>query len=150
VTAAYQERGHGPSPFGTEELARLVHLDPRPWSRAFNEPSRLLADLEFAKDRPARLELDAGADHQSLGSGLQLSLMIPVEPDAAIAQRLNAREAREPDAHQLGAWCVDDTRGLCFSAFVPSAAYLPNLLHALIYHQSARNDWARDELFGGT
>ena len=56
---------------------------------------------------PARLELDASEKHPSLGSGLQMRLLLPVEPDEAIAQKLNANECLEPDAHQLGAWCVD-------------------------------------------
>ena len=147
VIEVYQQRGQGPSPVTTEELATLVHLEPRPWSLAANEPNRLVADLDFAAEQPARLELDASVVHPALGSGLQLRLLIPVEPDAAIAQRLNANEAVQPDAHQLGAWCVDDERGLGFAAFVPSAAFMPELLHALVYHTAGRNEWAREVLF---
>ena len=109
--------------------------------------SRLDADLEFAEDAPARLEVDAGARHASLGSGLQVRLILPVEPDDAIAQKLNAADALEPDAHQLGAWCIDDERGLMFTGFVPAAAYMPGLSRALVYHLSARNEWARALLF---
>jgi hypothetical protein len=147
VVEVYQQRGQDPSPIGTEDLATLVHLEPRPWLLAMNEPRRLLADLDFAAGRPARLELDAGATHPALGSGLQVSLAIPVEPDAAIAQRLNANEATQPDAHQLGAWCVDPDRGLAFVTFVPSAACIPQLPRALVYHAAGRNEWARDLLF---
>ena len=96
---------------------------------------------------PARLELDASEKHASLGSGLQMRLLLPVEPDAAIAQKLNANECVEPDAHQLGAWCVDVERGLLFSGFVPAAAYTPGLSRALVYHLSAKNEWARAVLF---
>lgn len=147
VVEVYQQRGENPPPVGTEELAELVHLEPRPWLLAVNEPERLLADLDFATDQPARLELDAGVTHPALGSGLQLRLAVPVEPDPAIAQRLNANEAAQPDAHQLGAWCVDPERGLSFVAFVPSAACVPNLPRALIYHAAGRNEWARELLF---
>jgi hypothetical protein len=143
----YQQRGAGESPFGVDELAELVHLEPRPWMMAANEPQRLDADLEFATDVHARLELDASERHASLGSGLQMRLLLPVEPDQAIAQKLNASECLEPDAHQLGAWCVDPERGLMFTGFVPAAAYAPGLSRALVYHLSAKNEWARALLF---
>ena len=147
ILEVYQQRGTGESPFDTDEIAQLVHLDPRPWTMAANQEHRLDADLEFATDVHARLELDASERHPSLGSGLQMRLLLPVEPDDAIAQRLNASECLEPDAHQLGAWCVDREHGLMFTGFVPAAAYGPGLARALIYHLSAKNDWARALLF---
>jgi hypothetical protein len=147
VLSVYQERGQAPSPVTTEELARLVHLEPRPWLLAVNEPDRLVADLDFAAGQPARLEVDRSVTHPALGSGVRLRLAIPVEPDAAIAQRLNANEAAQPDAHQLGAWCLDPERGLAFVSFVPAAAYVPDVLQALIYHAAGRNEWARELLF---
>lgn len=143
----YQERGDGESPFTPEEIAELVHLEPRPWALASTELMRLTAQLEFAPDLPALLELDASARHASLGTGLQVRLMLPVEPDEAIAQKLNANECVEPDAHQLGAWCVDVQRGLLFTGFIPAAAYTPGLSRALVYHLSAKNEWARALLF---
>jgi hypothetical protein len=147
IVEVYQQRGEGESPFSTDEIAELVHLEPRPWMMAANEPQRLLADLEFAADLPARLELDASERHPSLGSGLQMRLSLPVEPDDAIAQKLNANECLEPDAHQLGAWCIDRERALLFTGFVPAAAYTPGLSRALAYHLSAKNEWARALLF---
>ena len=147
IIEVYQQRGEGESPFSTDEIAELVHLEPRPWVMAANEPQQLLADLEFATDMHARLELDASERHPSLGSGLGLRLALPVEPDDAIAQKLNANETLEPDAHQLGAWCVDPERGLMFTGFVPAAAYAPGLSRALAYHLSAKNEWARSILF---
>ena len=147
VIEVYQQRGEGQSPFGSDEIAELVQLEPRPWIMAANEPLKLHADLDFATDMPARLELDAEERHPSLGSGLQMRLMLPVDPDDAIAQKLNANERLEPDAHQLGAWCVDPERGLMFTGFVPAAAYAPGLSRALAYHLSARNDWSRALLF---
>lgn len=150
VVDIYRQRGQDPSPFTTEALASLVHLDPRPWVMASSETSRLVADLAFADDRPSRLELDAAERHPALGAGLQLRLILPVEPDAAVAQRLNANDARLPDAHQIGAWCVDPDRGLLFGAFIPSGAYAPELLRALIYHAAGRNEWAREILFPAT
>ena len=147
IVEIYQQRGEGESPFSIDEIASLVHLEPRPWILAANDLSRLDADLEFAEDAPARLEVDAGARHASLGSGLQTRLILPVEPDEAIAQKLNAAECLEPDAHQLGAWCIDEERGLMFTGFAPAAAYMPGLSRALVYHLSARNEWARALLF---
>lgn len=147
VVEVYRERGQGPSPITTEELAQLVHLEPRPWLLAVNEPTCLLADLDFAAGQPARLELDASVVHPALGSGLQVRLSLPVESEAAIAQRLNANEAWQPDAHQLGAWCIDPERGLAFVGFIPAAAYVPELARALIYHAAGRNEWARERLF---
>lgn len=143
----YQQRGGGESPFSPDEIAELVHLEPRPWVMAANELHRLDADLEFAEGSPARLEVDASERHPSLGSGLQMRLLVPVEPDEMVAQRLNASECLEPDAHQLGAWCVDDERGLMFTGFVPAAAHTPGLSRALVYHLSAKNEWARALLF---
>jgi hypothetical protein len=143
----YQQRGDGASPFDDEEIAQLVHLEPRPWTMAANAPHRLEADLEFATALPARLQLDASEKHASLGSGLQMRLILPLESDEMIAQKLNANECLEPDAHQLGAWCVDEDRGLLFTGFVPAAAYTPGLARALVYHLSAKCDWARALLF---
>jgi len=148
IVDVYRQRGDGESPFNEDEIAQLVHLEPRPWIMAANEPQKLHADLEFAEDGVhARLELDASERHDALGSGLQMRLMVPVEPDEAIAQKLNANECLEPDAHQLGAWCVDPERGLMFTGFVPAAAYTPGLSRALAYHLSAKNEWARAILF---
>ncbi len=147
IAEVYQQRGQADSPFTSEEIAQLVHLDPRPWILAANDLHRVDAELEFAPNLPARIELDANERHPALGSGLQMRLMLPVEPDAMVAQRLNANERVEPDAHQLGAWCVDEERGLMFTGFVPAAAYVPGLSRALAYHLSARNEWARALLF---
>jgi len=147
VIDVYQQRGQQPSPVTMEELAQLVQLEPRPWLLAMNEPDRLIADFDFATNQPARLEVDRGVVHPGIGSGLELRLAIPVEPDAAIAQRLNASEAAQPDAHQLGAWCLDPERGLAFVSFIPSTACLPNLVRALVYHAAGRNEWARELLF---
>jgi hypothetical protein len=147
ILEIYQQRGEGESPFSIDEIAELVHLEPRPWVMASNELHRLDADLDFADGMPARLELDGSTPHPSLGSGLQMRLLLPIEPDEMIAQRLNASECLEPDAHQLGAWCLDEDRGLIFTTFVPAAAYTPGLARALVYHLSAKNDWARALLF---
>lgn len=146
VMGIYQERGQEPSPFAPDELAALVHLDPRPWTVASNAPHRFDAELAFAPGARARIEFDAGPSHPSLGTGLQMRLRLPVEPDAAIAQQLNAAERLAPDAHQLGAWCVDDDLGLLFTGFLPSAAHLPGLSRAMAYHMAARCDWARSLL----
>ena len=147
ILEIYQQRGAGDSPFEPEELAQLVHVDPRPWIQASNDVHSVDAELEFATDTPARLELDAEMRHPSLGSGLLMRLKLPVEPDAMVAQRLNANERLEPDAHQLGAWCVDDEHGLMFTGFIPAAAWAPELSRALVYHLSAKNEWARALLF---
>jgi hypothetical protein len=147
VIEIYQQRGEGESPFSEDEIAELVHLEPRPWVLAANELHTLNADLDFADEMPARLEFDAAVRHPALGSGLQTRLLLPVEPDDVIAQKLNANELLEPDAHQLGAWCVDEERGLMFTGFVPAAAFVPGLSRALVYHLSAKNDWARALLF---
>jgi hypothetical protein len=147
VVEIYQQRGQDDSPFDADELADLVHLDPRPWQSAANELHRFDADLPFTADTTSRLEFDNAARHPSLGSGVQIRLLLPIEPDAAIAQKLNANERLEPDAHQLGAWCVDPNDGLLFAAFIPSAAHVKSLSRALAYHMAARNDWAKALLF---
>ncbi len=147
ILEIYQQRGEADSPFTPEELAQLVQVEPRPWLMAANGVSRIDADLEFAGDVHARLELDTETKHPSLGSGLLMRLKLPVDPDPMVAQRLNANECLEPDAHQLGAWCVDDEHGLMFTGFIPAAAWVPELSRALVYHLSAKNEWARALLF---
>lgn len=148
ILEIYQQRGEADSPFTPEELAQLVHVEPRPWLLAANDTHRIDANLDFAAgDVHARMELDAEAKHPSLGSGLLMRLKLPVEPDPAVAQRLNANECLEPDSHQLGAWCVDDEHGLMFTGFIPAAAWVPELSRALVYHLSAKNEWARALLF---
>ena len=148
ILDTYQQRGEADSPFTPEELAQLVHIEPRPWLMAANGLHRIDADLEFAAgDVHARLELNAETKHPSLGSGLLMRLKLPVEPDPVVAQRLNANECLEPDAHQLGGWCVDDEHGLMFTGFIPAAAWVPELSRALVYHLSAKNEWARALLF---
>ncbi len=148
ILDTYQQRGEADSPFTPEELAQLVHLEPRPWLMAANGLHRIDADLEFAAGNVhARLELNAETKHPSLGSGLLMRLKLPVEPDPVVAQRLNTNECLEPDAHQLGAWCVDDEHGLMFTGFIPAAAWVPELSRALVYHLSAKNEWARALLF---
>ena len=105
IVEIYQQRGEGESPFNDDEIAELVHLEPRPWLMAANQPQRLDADLAFAIGAHARLELDASERHAALGSGLM------------------------------------------FTGFVPAAAYTPGLSRALVYHLSAKNEWARALLF---
>ena len=147
ILETYQQRGEADSPFTPEELAQLVQVEPRPWLMAANDVHRIDADLEFAGDLHARLELDTETRHPALGSGLLMRLKLPVDPDPMVAQRLNATECLEPDAHQLGAWCVDDEHGLMFTGFIPAAAWVPELSRAMVYHLSAKNEWARALLF---
>ena len=106
----------------------------------------LLGDKEVPADAYYGVQTARGLENFDI-SGVQLRLALPVEEDAAIAQRLNANEAVQPDAHQLGAWCLDPERGLSFVSFIPSAVYMPDLLRALVYHAAGRNEWARALLF---
>ena len=41
ILEIYQQRGEGESPFTADEIAELVHLEPRPWTMAANELQRL-------------------------------------------------------------------------------------------------------------
>jgi hypothetical protein len=61
-------------------------------------------------------------------------------------RKLNANECVEPDAHQLGAWCVDPERGLMFSGFVPPRPH-SRPFAGPGYHLSAKKEWARALLF---
>jgi hypothetical protein len=91
--------------------------------------------------------MDTETRHPALGSGLQVRLVLPVRPDVETVQRLNAYEVLEPDAHQLGGWCLDEGLGVTFVMFLPSAAHTANLTTAIAWHMAARNDWARALLF---
>ncbi|MGE0041590.1 MAG: hypothetical protein AB7H88_06615 [Vicinamibacterales bacterium] len=148
VLAIYEERGEGASAFTTRELAELVRLEPRPWVTASNSRAGLTAELDFRPGAPrATLALDASFAHPGLGSGLLVRLGIPVEPDPTIVQKLNAAERVQADGHQLGGWALDEERAVVCSLFVPSAAHVPNLTRALVYHMAARNQWAAELLF---
>lgn len=142
VMEVYREHGERASPFGGDELAQLVHIEPRPWTGASSDVDTLLAELPFGADAVARLELDATSPHPALGSGLEMRLFIPASSSERLVDRLNRAELVDPDAHQTGAWALDAARGILFVTFVPTAAYLPNLSRALVYHMAARCQWA--------
>jgi hypothetical protein len=146
VADIYASRGEGGSPFGTDELAALVHVEPRPWTSASNEAHSLRAELPFDGGEPARLHLDAAFRHTSLGSGLRLTLTQPLAATSARIQALNAAECDAPDAHQLGGWCASEQDRVMFASFIPAAAYVPNLARALVYHAATRNGWAHEVL----
>ena len=147
VVSLYEDRGSGPSPFDADEIAQLVHLSPRPWLLASNSPEGLQAEFAFGPTDKSKLEMDTETRHPALGSGLQIRLVLPVRPDVETVQRLNAYELLEPDAHQLGGWCLDEGLGVTFVMFLPAAAHTAKLTTALAWHMAARNDWARALLF---
>ena len=147
VATLYEDRGSGDSPFAAGEMADLVHLAPRPWLLASNSPTGLQAEFAFGATEKSRLEMDSETRHPALGSGLQVRLVLPVRPDVETVQRLNAYEVLEPDAHQLGGWCLDEGLGVTFVMFLPAAAHTANLTTSLAWHMAARNDWARALLF---
>lgn len=146
VTSVYQQRGEHGSPWSADELASLVPLEPRPWSRASSEADHFEATLPWHTGRESRLELDTRIVHPALGSGLQLRLRLPVDAEPSVVHDLNTADITEPDAHQLGAWGLDDEAGVVFTSFMPAAAFVPNLTRSLVYHLAARNDWARELL----
>lgn len=147
VASLYEDRGAGPSPFTTDDMAALVHLDPRPWLLASNTATGLQAEFAFGATAKSKLEMDTEARHPALGSGLQVRLVLPVRPDVALVQQLNANEVLEPDAHQLGGWCLDEDLGVMFAMFLPAAAHTAKLTTSIAWHMAARNDWARALLF---
>jgi hypothetical protein len=144
VVGLYQERGEAAAPWSAKEFATLLQLDPRPWLMASSHAAGLEATLPFGPDPrvTSQLELDASYRHPALGSGLHVRLVVPRPAAAATVQRLNAAETEGPDAHQLGAWGVDEEARLRYAAFIPSAAYAPHLTPSFVYHMVARNDWA--------
>ena len=148
VASVYQERGEASSPWSIKEFATLLQLDPRPWLMASSHATGLEATLPFGPDPrvTSQLELDAAYQHPALGSGLHVRLVVPRQPSAATVQRLNAAEVVGPDAHQIGAWGIDDDDRLRYAAFLPSAAYAPHLTPSFVYHMVARNDWAHARL----
>lgn len=144
VASVYQERGASASPWTAAEMVRMLELEPRPWLLASSHATGLEATLPFGSDPriTAQLSCDAAWAHPALGSGLQVRLVLPGRHGAATVQRLNAAEVEAPDAHQIGAWGLDDEGRLRYAVFVPSGAYAPHLTPALLYHMVARNDWA--------
>ncbi|MCA1586144.1 MAG: hypothetical protein LC791_15700 [Acidobacteria bacterium] len=146
VISLYRQRGEHGSPWSADEIAGLVHLDPRPWLRASSEERRVEAVLPWDGRQGAHLQIDGAFLHPALGSGLLIRLQVPAEPRPDVVQRLNVAELAEPDAHQLGAWALEEDLGVLFSTFVPAGAYAPNLARSLVYHAAARSDWARATL----
>lgn len=142
VPTVYASRGDATSPFTPAELAELVRTEPRPWIKVSNRDRWLDADLPFDGGEPSRLELNAAFRHPALGSGLRLALTLPVPATPSRVQGLNAGETHQPDAHQLGGWCASEKDRLLFVSFIPSAAHLPNMARALMYHMATRNGWA--------
>ena len=107
ILEIYQQRGDGESPFDADEIAELVHLEPRPWVMAANELHRLDADLEFAEGLPARLELDASERHASLGSGLANATAVARRArrdDGAAAERAMNASSPMRTSSARGAW----------------------------------------------
>jgi hypothetical protein len=73
ILEVYQQRGDGDSPFNEDEIAELVHLDPRPWTMAANEPHRCCRS--GIRDGPAGApRTGRRRKAPSLGSGLQMRL----------------------------------------------------------------------------
>jgi len=142
VASVYASRGDDPSPFGADELAELVRIEPRPWTAASSTEQQLDAELPFDGGEPSRLALDAAYVHPALGSGLRIALTLPVPAAFQRVQGLNAAETNQPDAHQIGGWCASEEDKLMFVSFVPSAAYMPNMARAMMYHMATRNGWA--------
>ena len=62
--------------------------------------------------------------------------------EGGVAETVALVDAPRPDAHQLGAWGIDENDRLRYAAFLPSAAYAPHLTPSFVYHMVARNDWA--------
>lgn len=142
----YASRGNGGSPFGDLELAELVRLEPRPWVSASMQPRRVDAELAFDGAEATRLLLDAAYRHPALGSGLQVTLALPVPATPSRVQGLNAAEITAPDAHQLGGWCASEDNRLMFVTFFPAGAYMHHLARAIVYHMATRNGWAHQLL----
>ncbi len=146
VASVYASRGGRGSPFSVNELAALVHLEPRPWMTASNEARRVDAELAFDGDEPSRLALDAEYRHPALGSGLRVALTLPVPATPSRVQGLNLADTAAPDAHQLGGWCASDDNRLMFVSFFPAGAHMLDLARAIVYHMATRNGWAHHRL----
>ncbi|MDX9735620.1 MAG: hypothetical protein RBU36_15920 [Thermoanaerobaculia bacterium] len=97
----------------------------------------------------APFQATAEAEHPRYGSGCLLLLRLPrggITPE--VVNRLNLAEANgQFFGYGLGAWCVSDETAV-HACFLPSAAYRPGLLEAMMLDRAGRTLWARGRLLG--
>ncbi|MCS6952169.1 MAG: hypothetical protein RMK57_09475 [Bryobacterales bacterium] len=151
--------GTEPCKFSSEEFyqARAM-LGPE--ILAFASDNGLTAELPFFGSIPAALAPAnqtallqvQGCEHPVIGSGAWLVLRLPVDCDrdlgGALAAHLNGAESWEwTRCHQLGSWCWDETTGLMFVSFIPSALAPMFHLGYFVMPMGLRSRWAFAELW---
>lgn len=99
---------------------------------------------------PIRLEIRADRPHPTLGTGLDLSLTLPLTlpsgQRAHTAIELNARERKEWNwCHDLGSWCMAGSE-VMFKCFVPNLCHAPGQLEELAHDMAIRANWVNEEL----
>ncbi len=91
----------------------------------------------------------AAEPHPTLGNGLALRLIIPVNmvsgTRAHLALHINDMERREWNwCHDIGSWCC---RGvdLAFDCFIPNISYAPGVLPEMAHEMGTRARWLNEQ-----
>lgn len=113
----------------------------------------LITQTEFGTES-ATIRATGSEPHHRLGSGLRLSLALPVVLDeqaaTALSVELNTAEAEGfTRSHCLGAWTIREEQGGHvpeFVSFVPNAIYQSGLSFNLILSLGLKARWARREI----
>jgi hypothetical protein len=120
---------------------------------ANGDRSGFTAEMAFGKDT-ALIRATGSELHRQFGTGLRLSLALPValseQAAVSLSLQLNAAEASSfTRSLFMGAWSVKEARGGYvpdFVSFIPNALYRPGLLFNLILSLGLKARWARSEI----
>jgi hypothetical protein len=143
VVEIYQ-RGQDDSPFDTDELATLVHLEPRPWLLAIMS---CIADAElaFTTDTTRVSGSTIRCVTRRWAAGCRYACYCRWSRMRHRAEA-ECEQAARPDAHQPGAWCVDGTMACCSSRSSLGRAPEDPVTRDGVSHER-ENDWAKALLF---
>ena len=114
----------------------------------------MIATGGLAGPETALVRVSPDIQHPAFGSGVQLTLSLPMTFDKdqapVIANHLNHTESKaNTDTALLGAWCPDPSRddgSVAFNAFVPNALAQPGLLENLVLYLAVRSRFAASVL----
>lgn len=152
--------GVAPSRFTEEDFQDCKDML-GPGILANSSSSGLTAEFPFFGPSPvllapvtqtALLQAQGSVPHPVVGSGVLLLLRLPVDCERdlglALAAHLNQMETWQwTRCHQLGSWCWDDTTGLVFASFIPSAFSSFVRLSNFVLNMGMRARWAFAELW---
>lgn len=122
---------------------------------ATDDESKLEGEFEWHHGEAGatmKVIISANEPHPSLGNGLAMRLIVPVNmvpgTRAHLALHINDMERREWNwCHDLGSWC---SRGLdlAFDCFIPNISYAPGVLPEMAHDLATRARWLNEQWQG--